>query len=180
MEQSEKDAIIKMARTKVALHKPKSIPLERSCVHHAFFLYKTLFQMGYNAKMKAGSAQFEAVSKEMDDGVSATHYSYIFEPEIGFPLLRAGNLPECHAWVEYRYRGIKYVVDATTCFLPKLVESTPIVWSAPSPPDYLWEDVGSVERRNWRYESNAALSIALQLDCEHLTMHESPLIKLRK
>ena len=102
--------------------------------------------------IQGGSAQWTRVPPEMDDGVSPTHFAYVWDPEA--PLTRlarqgvltalrrpdgqvAPSLPEMHVWLGCP--DTNEVIDFTVGFWPAACKAlTGLEWPAPLPPDYLW------------------------------------------
>lgn len=137
--QARKDEIVKVVRDKMDKKYPK-YQHHRMCLFWAYETYKILKICGLNALIQAGSASWPMVSKELDDGISSTHFSYKFE-DTPFNLKRMahGHLPEMHVWV-----GIvetKEIVDLTTKFWPQQAkEIGNHEWKNKLPPDYFWSD----------------------------------------
>ena len=99
--------------------------------------------------LQAGSASFLAVPDHLDDGVSPTHYSYVYE---GWTT-NEDVLPEIHCWVAIKAGDNFFIVDSTTVHLPTLSESIGMTWRTPPPPPCLWTNVKALPK-GWLYEPN--------------------------
>ena len=114
--------------------------LSGGCVYLAHHTLEVLAEAGIPCCIQAGTMCWPRVTEEQDDGVSSTHFSYVWEPEHprSQEQMRAGRLPELHAWVGIP--ATQEVVDLTTRNFPKAcmaVLGEP--WLGPKPPDYLWQ-----------------------------------------
>lgn len=110
-----------------------------ACVLLAHHTMEVLIEEGFRPLIQAGTMCWPRVTEEQDDGVSSTHFSYVWEPDHlqSQAQIAAGRLPEMHVWVGLIETG--EVVDLTTRDFPRahrnlLAEP----WLGPLPPDYLW------------------------------------------
>ena len=106
------------------------------CLYYAHHTARILCQHGYKAVIQAGSLQWPRLKD--DDGVSATHFSYMWSPNdlASQVSARMGGLPEMHVWA-----GIvdqQQLVDFSTRHLVKAAEVLDLYWTAAAPPQYLW------------------------------------------
>lgn len=89
--------------------------------------------------IQAGSMSWPIVPKEFDDGVSPTHFSYMWEPT-HIESLRAvieNRLPEMHVWLIIP--STKEIIDFTTYELPEQMKRMlNREWKTEDPPDFLW------------------------------------------
>lgn len=108
------------------------------CLYYAHHALSILHRHGYRATIQAGSLQWPRIKPEEDDGVSNTHFAYMWTPgayESAMSVMM-GNLPEMHCWV-----GIvdqQEIVDFTTRHLKTAASALGMAWTAPDPPRYLW------------------------------------------
>lgn len=70
------------------------------CPYWAWAVVTAARERGKRLVMQAGSASWRMVPPHLDDGVSATHFSYMFEPDnpTNRLALAAGVMPEMHVW----------------------------------------------------------------------------------
>lgn len=120
-----------------------------ACLYWADSTVKILRKYGYNAQLQAGSLQWSCRNNNwIDDGVSHTHFSYMWDKNVARQFLRngllsVGILPEMHCWA-----GIidtNEIVDLSTRHLIQQYEKTMREeWQAPTPPLYLWADKDTI------------------------------------
>ena len=132
------------------------VPVNSSgrCLHWAAAAHRELFFHGFKPTIKAGSMNWPIVPEHLDDGVSATHFSYEFEAHNPINLLSmaTGNLPEMHVWVWLT--DTNETVDLSTRSLQEQcarLTGNRLHWLAPPPPKYLWTDMlpdGTYYREN--------------------------------
>lgn len=147
--QAEKDRIVGEVRARMRTW--YSGPnLEAACLYWAGMVCHVLHARGVRAILQAGTHMWPCMGE--DDGVSATHFSYVWEPDhpLSVNALAAGGMPEMHVWVGVPATG--EIIDVTTCYLVKQARvRAGINWTAPAPPDYLWSSkppTGVVYRPN--------------------------------
>lgn len=134
----EKLCVVTEIRELLAMHHPNLDPA-KGCVYHATATVFTLQKHGVRAVFQAGTAMWPRIKPEEDDGVSSTHFSYVWEPDSATTALRLQNnlLPEMHAWAAIP--DTQEIVDVTTKYLPRQCEERAcLAWTAPQPPDFLW------------------------------------------
>lgn len=139
----DKRRILQLTEDTVDIILPEGARRSRACFYYTLALYMTLksFHPKLRVYIQAGSASFRAVPEEKDDGVSPTHYSYVYSGEMtpGIPL------PEVHCWLcIIDDDEVGWLIDPTVRFLPELSESLGIKWETPAPPNCLWEEVGRI------------------------------------
>ena len=118
----------------------KPVPDTQACLYYACALQLLAAkQHGIRLMMQAGSAQWPMTLPEDDDGISATHYGYIWEglqhPAVQAQI-RKKELPELHVWLAHRKPDT--IIDPTTSTWKKRAEADGFVWTGPKPPRYLW------------------------------------------
>ncbi len=134
----DKDQIVEEIREEVKLLFP-SDRTHQSCLYATAASLVVLHRHGIKAIPQAGDMCWPRITEEKDDGVSPTHWSYVWSPDDyrSAMAIAAGKLPEIHIWV-----GIldtNEVLDINTKFFPRACkESLGIDWDAPDPPDFLW------------------------------------------
>lgn len=117
------------------------------CLHYAHAAATALWEAGERPVIQAGSLQWPALAREDDDGISPTHFSYLWDPShhLSRHARANGLLPEMHVWV-----GLvdhQELIDFSTRDLRRHAGLTPIRWTEPEPPAYLWCQVASIPDR---------------------------------
>ena len=107
------------------------------CYHWAESAFLALSNFGLRPIFQAGDMEWPMVTPEQDDGVSATHFSYIWSEKRGTTLSPEGNLPEIHIWLGLLETN--EIVDFATGTLKTLaVEKHGMKWPGPPPPKFIW------------------------------------------
>lgn len=132
---------------------PARIPIEKACFYHSIAMKLAIDKLTkMRSVIAAGSATFLAVPEELDDGVSPTHYSYVYEGWDCFPW----ELPELHCWVAgCDVDGKIYLIDPTVKYVPSLAEDLGIKWRTPKPPKCLWVEPSNLPK-GWHYVPDQA------------------------
>jgi hypothetical protein len=109
------------------------------CVFYSAAALLVFKRLGVNVALQAGSMSWPVIHLEEDDGVKATHFSYMWEglTAKNLNILASGLLPEMHVWVALP--DAKSVVDFTTGELKKHAEKVGVNWSGPEPLEYFWD-----------------------------------------
>ena len=101
---------------------------------------------GIKLLLQAGSMHWRCVPPELDDGVSPTHFAYVWETnrmDAHVFTARTKHLPEIHVWAVDPVR--RELVDASTRGFPVACEHTAgMKWVGPPPPDFLWTEGDSL------------------------------------
>lgn len=120
------------------------------CLHDAVCLQVVLKREGLTTMLQAGGCSWPFKSPEDDDGVSPTHFSYVWDPEEATKYVLRGTFPEVHVWLAFRSEespdGV--IVDPTTGTWPDRAKAAGLLWTAEPPPDCLWaspEDLYGLE-----------------------------------
>ncbi len=116
------------------------------CLLLALFGWSDLIEAGYQCLLQAGDCCWPIRTAENDDGISATHFSYMWDPESPRSAVRIceGRLPEIHVWIGMRQvikdkvREPTVLVDFSTGALKEEAELAGLSWKAPDPPEWLW------------------------------------------
>ena len=139
--------------------------ISAACLYWTKAACLRLGEAGQRAILQAGSASWVRVPPELDDGVVATHYSYMWEPQspANVMQLMKGEMPEMHVWAALPERN--QIVDLTTGFQPERCEEMlGMDWPAAKPPDWLWMEASEVPATGAFYEPcPVACSLAMQL-----------------
>lgn len=108
------------------------------CLYMAACIIKVAHRRGLRLIPQAGSASWQIVPEHMDDGVSATHFSYVWTGDFTVPYVEAGlSLPEMHVWAADPARN--EIVDLTAGLQPaQCKRTTGMSWHMPPPPDFVW------------------------------------------
>jgi hypothetical protein len=177
--ESERQQLLKGALSLAKKVVPPMTPHKRSCFYQSIAAWTILRMYSQFDKdldklhIVAGTAQFQMVPDELDDGVSPTHYSYIYDDEVAAPLWARNQLPECHCWVQFVYAGEVWVCDLTTKYLPELTKMIGKEWQTPPPPDELLTKVTELPK-GWVYRPDAGATTRLT---EHVIrwMQQNPI-----
>ena len=136
--QSQKDDVVARVRSQVVERFPE-LPGRISCMYSTYFLLLEFEDLGIAALPCAGSMSWPRVTRELDDGVSPSHYSYTWSPDCIMSIISVAMaaLPEMHVWVALE--ATREYVDINTRYFPEACETvTGLKWLSPPPPDYLW------------------------------------------
>ncbi len=110
-----------------------------SCVFWALATLEAGKKFGKNFIIQAGSLQWQYVPNHLDDGVSSTHFSYMWDPTnpLSRRALRMGMLPEVHVWVADP--EAQEIIDLSTRGLKEQARNMGVTnWHTASPPRYFW------------------------------------------
>lgn len=116
---------------------PKTI--QAACLYWAATLIDELSVNGIRGILQAGTLMWPRIRPEQDDGVSPTHFSYVWEANSSTTRTRIaqGLMPEMHVWV-----GIpetQEIVDLTTRYLKgQCQQLIGHEWIGDDPPHHLW------------------------------------------
>lgn len=112
---------------------------QNACLYWSQAAVDVLTDLGHRAIIQAGSCSWPRVFPHQDDGVSATHMSYVWDPgsDLTREMLAQGKMPEMHVWVALPERG--EIIDMTTGFWPaNCLAILGMDWPGPKPPEYFW------------------------------------------
>ena len=101
---------------------PRGVDRHAACLQWSVILTTVLNESGSRAVLQGGSASFPIITPDQDDGERATHFSYIFEPEVAIRRYCLGKLPEMHCWVGLP--DSNEIVDMTAGFQPQQARET--------------------------------------------------------
>jgi hypothetical protein len=136
----DKDAVFHDVQRQVqAFTKDRGIPEEGWCLYYAVYGTMALKKLGLRAVLQAGSAGWMRIKPEEDDGVIATHFSYMWTPTepISRAALARGLMPEMHAWIALPDE--QTIVDFTSGMFPAHAKRMGgVEWTGPLPPLYFW------------------------------------------
>jgi hypothetical protein len=135
---------VEIIRTQFATWFKKNFPggkVEQSCFYHAVFTHAYLKGLNLGRVLiSAGSFSYPRIDLDKDDGISATHFSYTFEPTSQHTVecLKNNSMPEMHMWVTLPDQG--EIVDLTTRYVKhQCLKAANLKWLASSePPDFIW------------------------------------------
>lgn len=144
-----KELVISDAKALFDVAVDQRVNKSAACLYWSTCLIAAAEMRGYTSlMMQAGSASFQRVPDEMDDGVINTHFSYIFEPDspMSMAAFAMGFLPEMHCWVADR--NTREIADMTTGFQPEqCMEMTGEEWHTPNPPKHVWGTWQHIQKR---------------------------------
>ena len=112
------------------------------CLYYAKETIAILRRHGLQAVIQAGSFQWPCLRE--DDGVSYTHFAYMWNPTnpINVLAMARGVLPEIHCWVGLVDR--QEIVDFSIRHLKAAAAKQGVNWTANDPPAYLWCGVNNI------------------------------------
>jgi hypothetical protein len=118
---------------------PGLVP-QAACVSHAMVLQALAYHRhGLRLVPQAGSAAWQRIPHEMDDGHIMTHFGYEWRPDDQKSDLarRLGLLPEVHVWLGDPER--QEIVDITTGMFPDQAKAIRgYDWPGKLPPPFIW------------------------------------------
>lgn len=140
----DKDAIIARTTEIFARRYSGSCTPQGGCLFWASAFCEAMSENGYKAKIVAGSASFQF--RVHDDGVSPTHFSYMFNAQEAVPRFIQGLLPEMHVWA---ITEAIELVDLTTGYqCQQAIIIGNFKWDKELiPPVYLWCPVKNIPRQ---------------------------------
>ena len=108
------------------------------CIYYANTVANLLHRHGLHVVIQAGSLQWPRIRRAEDDGVTNSHFAYMWSPHTTASLrsMSIGNLPEMHVWV-----GLiesQELVDFSTRHFKEAAQKLGMTWTADSPPPYVW------------------------------------------
>ena len=111
---------------------------EGSCIFAAGLASKIITNLGSRCIIQAGTACWPRIYAYQDDGVSSTHFSYVWEHSMTtMNRIKQGLLPEMHAWCAIPETN--EIIDMTTCFAAVQCKKTiGAEWPGPVLPPYIW------------------------------------------
>ena len=120
-----------------------------ACLYWSFYACRVLERRGERALVQAGTLEYPMGN--LDDGFSATHFSYVWEPGSAETRRRiaANEMPEMHVWVALPDDG--ELLDVTTCFFQAQARRLGLTWKGEAPPPWLWERAELVRNRGAFY-----------------------------
>lgn len=131
---------------------PERVNIAKSCFYQTVAMVAAFGQERRGrAYFQAGSASWKVVSDEKDDGVSPTHYSYVYEGWSVIPTM----LPELHCWTIWipSPEEEPVFIDPTVVYLPKLAKEAGLNWSVEEPKDGLWTPASQLPK-DWVYQAD--------------------------
>lgn len=133
MNKEDKELIVAAARKEVG----PSSNNGGLCLQLSLAVGRELARRGIRAVLQAGSAQWRCMGGD-DDGVSPTHFAYMWEMSLlTKQRIAAGLMPEMHCWI-----GIPATQEIVDISTRDLIEQARlragIIWTADPPPDYIW------------------------------------------
>lgn len=115
------------------------VPLRAGCAHLVASFGAICASRGVRVGVQGGTASWRRLPEELDDGVVATHFSYVLELDSPTGLARWARdlLPEMHVWAILPDR--EEAVDLTLGDLPEQCEiAGRLPWLMPRPPAFGW------------------------------------------
>jgi len=142
---------------------------QAACLYLAPAIISVAKRMGVRLVLQAGSASWRRVSEVDDDGLMATHFSYLWEPHTlrTRMILAQGLMPELHVWAADPER--QEIVDLTTGHIPLQCQQLgEMKWLCEPPPDFIWHSGPGIAQLDAHYEpTQLATELALELFRRH-------------
>lgn len=122
--------------TKVEFRKFYGVREWGGCFYWALTGAQTLIRHGLKPSLYAGNVSWPILQE--DDGVSPTHFSYIWSPTSARSLaaMAQGYMPEVHIWLALKATG--ELVDFSTGEFKMIALKQGFPWRAADPPEFLW------------------------------------------
>ncbi len=141
---AEKDVLVRAVKELAERFTiPPDCPFRGACLYYATTAAMKLSKvLGERCILQAGTAKWPRIDMATDDGRMNTHFSYVFDPDdIGNLMNMAqGLMPEMHCWVAFP--RTQEILDVTAGWQKAQCEELAgMIWTAPPPPDYIWERV---------------------------------------
>lgn len=152
----------------------------KSCLAAAVLTCQVLSEHGQRAVLQAGSMSWPLVTPEQDDGVGATHFSYVWEPDSEETKRRIASrlFPEIHCWAALPDVGGGTIIDVTTRHFQERAKHLNLTWRAAPPPDVLWTDVDHWPRDVVYHPSLSATRFATGRSKKVVAGNDSSLLEL--
>lgn len=112
-----------------------------ACLYWSMHTVGVLKRHSIRAVIQGGSASWPRMRRDQDDGVSPTHFSYVFEIDNPLTIKRimSNTMPEMHVWVGIP--ATSEIIDMTTGFWPQqCLALIGADWPGDKPPSYFWSD----------------------------------------
>jgi hypothetical protein len=109
------------------------------CPYWALAVVKAAAKHGKRLVLQAGSMQWRIVPPELDDGVSANAFAYMWSPNepASRRAIAMGALPEVHVWAADP--ATQEIIDLSTRDFKRIAENQfGLEWATKPPPPYLW------------------------------------------
>jgi len=162
------DVLVREAREFFARKFP-DIPEHAGCLFLAVSMIEVARRHGRRLVLQAGTASWRRVRPDQDDGVSATHFSYEWEPwsEQTHQRIADGLLPEMHVWVADP--ETQEMIDISSKYFPRqCMEMLGVDWPGDLPPDYLWMKAGTVQESCRYIPYEEATIVAMQFFAHYM------------
>ena len=136
------------------VYEPRGMPADAGCLLWSCAVLHTLHQNGVNGVLQAGSSNWPLLPRHLDDGVSSTHFGYVFEADVAKVRFAQGWLPEVHVWVVVP--ETETLIDMTTAYQPAQCRKMIGKEFHPEsvPPPYFWDKFDRLPDW-WRYKADA-------------------------
>lgn len=154
------------ARALVATHFP-DCPARGSCLFHAIAMIQVAKRHGRKLVLQAGTAYWERMPPEIDDGVSPTHFGYEWEADSPTTRARiaARMLPEMHIWVGDP--ATQEIIDISTNeFVDQARHMLGVDWPGKKPPDFLWAKASELPKEAVYQPDGRATRVAARFVAE--------------
>lgn len=136
---AERERIFESVQAGIETFRGEDAPASAHCFYRAVLTVRELYARGERAILQAGTAEWAIRTPDQDDGMSPTHFGYVWSPdEFDWKrLYYQGILPEIHVWSALP--ASREIIDMSSGCFPeqaKLLKGWD--WRAEPPPQFLW------------------------------------------
>lgn len=133
------------------------------CLYNSITGFLLLQAEGLNVQIHAGSMSWPIIDLDKDDGVSPTHFSFMWSPDDAASVIAMieGRMPEMHVWLWLP--DTKEIVDFTTHEIVERAKTTAnLEWTVTLPPPFVWLKFNELPK---------GVAYSPNVDAVHLTNH---------
>ena len=133
------------------------------CPYWALAVVKAAAKHGKRLVLQAGSMQWRIVPPQLDDGVSANAFAYMWSPNepVSRRAIQMGALPEVHVWAADP--ATQEIIDLSTRDFKRLAENQfGLKWGTKDPPRVLWvnqQEYMAMPDPTYRADSQATMFV---------------------
>jgi len=132
--------VVERAREIMVAHWPTLEDSPGACLYLTWATVRALAEEGIGSVMLAGSATWPRLRPDQDDGVSMTHFGYVWDlnsDDTRLTLAVGEAFPELHVWAGIPETG-EYVDLTAGSFPAQCLALIGMDWPGDLPPEYLW------------------------------------------
>jgi hypothetical protein len=136
---AERESIFESVQAGTESFRGEDSPASALCFYRTVLTVRALHARGERGILQAGTAEWAIRTPDQDDGISPTHFGYVWSPdEFDWTLLYdQGVLPEVHVWAAMP--ASREIIDMSSgCFPEQAKLLMGWDWHAELPPKFLW------------------------------------------